>query len=138
MTDTSGTVKVTLGRILNGREQWAKLAKIPKSPKVSYMIAKFMKSVLEVNWLLIEEQRVSYVNQFKTSDEGQQVEVSAKASPVKFKQFVETYNEYLATEIDVPRIDATMGELIESMSADVDELVLLEIEDFFKASDNAA
>jgi len=137
MTDkTVGqTIKVTLGRLFAAKDQWAKLAKIPKSPKIAFKIAKFMRRVLEEHWQIIEEQRNQYIIQFSTSPESEPPGVDGKKDPKKLQAFVETFNEYLGTEIEIKKIDVKFEELIDAMEANkgtvIDELVLMEIEDFF-------
>lgn len=135
MAGTTETVKVTLSRLFASREQWAKLARIPKSPKIAFKLARFMKRVLEENWQIIEDQRNEYIKQFSTSGEDETPGIDGKAHPEKLQEFMDTFDEYLKTEIEVKKIDMTMDELIDSMESNkgtvIDELVLMEIEDFF-------
>lgn len=129
---------VTLGRLLMGREQWARFAKIPKSPKIAHKIATFIRSVLEYNLDLIEKQKNEYITQFSTSTEGEAPEIDGKKHPDSLRQFNEAFSQYLETEIEVDCIDVTMDELIDAMENNqgctVDELVLLEVETFFRKS----
>ena len=129
------TVTITLGRLLNSKEQWGKLASIKKAPRIAFKIAKFIKRVIEENLQLIEEQRNEYIKEFSTAAEGETPSIDAKKHKDVLEAFMKKFNEYLETEITVDKVDVKMEDLIEAMESNkgtvVDELVLMEIEDFF-------
>lgn len=137
-TEKRATLKISLGRILGGRDQWGKLASIPKSPKMAYTIAKYIKRVISENLELINTQNNEYIAQFSTAKDGESASVDPERDPKKFAAFMKVRDEYLKTEIEVPRIEMTMDELITAIASNkgalVDESMLMEIEDFFLES----
>jgi len=140
MTDKKA-LTVTLGRILNGRDQWAKLAAVPKSPQVAYTLAKYMKRTISENLELINAQINEYIVQFNTAKEGENPSVDPVIDDKKFAAFMKAREEYLNTQVEVPRIDITMDDLVAAIASNkgamIDENMLMEIDDFFMESEPA-
>lgn len=137
MEKNSPTIKTTLARILQGREHWEKLVKMRKSPAIAYKIAKFIKAHLTETLQLIDEQRNEYIKLWSTAKEGEPPSINPVKDPEAVQNFSNDFSKYLETEIELPLIEVTMDQLVESMEsvvgASVDglEFVLMEIEDFF-------
>lgn len=134
---SGAVVNVTLLRLLNSKTMWEKFAKVQKSPGIAYKITRFLKTVLNEYLEIIGSEHRKLLEKYSTAEEGKPASINEVKDPEKAAAFNEALDAYLAGEVEIPRIDVTMDELIESLSSfeknstESLELIFMELEDFF-------
>lgn len=127
------TITIKVGVALGAQESFQKLSLIEKKPKAALKIALYVKKELEPLWQVIEDRRVAYVKQFSSE---KNPEISFEKDPENFNKFIEAYGDYLAEDTELPVLDMTMDELIESFgeeeSQKISERTLIVVMPFLK------
>lgn len=120
-----------LGQIFQSIESWRKLSSLCITPKTAYKILKYTKLV-GAEHEIAEKQRVALIHEITGTKDGEDAKIEPESS--EFVEYVKRFNEIMLQEVDLPKIDLKMDDIIEAIPDNNDTLTVSDfamLEPFF-------
>jgi hypothetical protein len=124
-----------LGQLFQSIEAWRKLSSVNMKPAIAYKILKYTKLV-QAEHEVAEKQRVALIREVTGTKDGEDARIEPD-SP-EFMSYIEKFNEIMAQEVQLERIDLKLDVVVDALDGKDDVLSIADLallEPFFKEED---